>query len=217
MPVVTPFERHAEQYDRWFDEHERLYLAEVAALQRFATGGGLRVEVGVGTGRFAARLGLAFGVEPSRRMALIARSRGIAVCRAVGERLPFRDAQFDCAVLVTVICFVDDAPTLLRELGRVLKSKGRLIVGFIDRRSALGQAYEARRETSTFYREARFWTVSEVDEMVRQTGFENLDHCQTLLGPEPDAPDACEVREGYGEGAFVVLKAEKSLPREETR
>jgi ubiquinone/menaquinone biosynthesis C-methylase UbiE len=212
MPVVMAFERHAEQYDRWFGEHERLYLAEVAALQRFITRGGLRVEVGVGTGRFASRLGITFGVEPSRQMARLAGSRGVAVCQAVGEQMPFCDGQFDMVLLVTVICFVDDVPTLLRELGRVLKSKGRLIVGFIDRRSALGQVYEARRETSTFYREARFYAVEEVAEMVRQTGFKHLDYCQTLLGPEPDAPDACEVHEGYGEGAFVVLKAEKSLP-----
>lgn len=69
MPVVMAFERHAEQYDRWFGEHERLYLAEVAALQRFVTRSGLCVEVGVGTGRFAARLGITLDVEPSRQMA----------------------------------------------------------------------------------------------------------------------------------------------------
>ena len=209
MPVVTVFEQHAEQYDRWFDEHERIYRAEVSALQRFVSCDGFCVEVGVGTGRFAARLGIKYGVEPSRQMARIARSRDVAVCQALGERLPFRDAQFDCVVLVTVICFVDDVSILLHELRRVLKPEGRFIIGFIDRHSVLGQAYEARKETSTFYREARFYAADEVTEMVRRAGFANLAFCQTLIGLDLDDPDACKVREGHGEGAFVVLSAQK--------
>jgi len=208
MPIVTVFDQHAEQYDRWFDEHERIYLAEVTALQRFVSCDGFCVEVGVGTGRFAARLGIKYGVEPSRQMARIAGRRGIAVCQALGEHLPFRDARLDGVVLVTVICFVDDVPTLLRELRQVLKPRGRLIIGFIDRHSALGRAYETRKDTSTFYREARFYTADEVAEMVRQAGFVNLAFCQTLMGLDVDDPDACKVREGHGEGAFVVLKAE---------
>jgi len=209
MPVVTVFDQHAEQYDRWFDEHERIYLAEVTALQRFVSCGGFCVEVGVGTGRFAARLDIKYGVEPSRQMARIAGRRGIAVCQALGEYLPFRDARLDGVVLVTVICFVDDVPTLLREFRQVLKPRGRLIIGFIDRHSALGRAYETRKDTSTFYREARFYTADEVAEMVRQAGFVNLAFCQTLMGLDLDDPDACKVREGHGEGAFVVLSARK--------
>jgi SAM-dependent methyltransferase len=209
MPVVAVFEQHAEQYDRWFEEHERLYMAEVAALQRFDPCGGLCAEIGVGTGRFAAPLGIKFGVEPSRQMARIARRRGIAVCQAVGEHLPFRDDGLDGVVLVTVICFVDDVNTLLQELRRVLKPGGRLVLGFIDRRSLMGRAYEARKETSTFYREARFYAADEVATMVRQAGFTGLAFSQTLLGPDVDHPGACDVREGYGEGAFVVVSAVK--------
>jgi ubiquinone/menaquinone biosynthesis C-methylase UbiE len=31
--------------------------------------------------------------------------------------MPFRDRQFDRVLLVTVICFVDDVPTLFRNSG----------------------------------------------------------------------------------------------------
>ena len=42
--------------------------------------------------------------------------------------MPFHDRQFDLILLVTVICFVDDVSTLFRELRRVLKTDGQLIV-----------------------------------------------------------------------------------------
>jgi hypothetical protein len=57
MPVVTVFEQHAQNYDEWFDEHESVYQAEIAALREFIPVTGMGIEVGVGTGRFAVPLG----------------------------------------------------------------------------------------------------------------------------------------------------------------
>ena len=39
--------------------------------------------------------------------------------QASGEQLPVANGYFDFALLVTVICFVVDVPTLLRETGRI--------------------------------------------------------------------------------------------------
>jgi|CXWL01.1.fsa_nt_gi hypothetical protein len=35
MSIVTVFEQQPVEYDRWFDEHEPVYQAEVAALRKF--------------------------------------------------------------------------------------------------------------------------------------------------------------------------------------
>ncbi len=143
-------------------------------------------------------------------MLTIARQRGLRVCQAVGEQLPFRDRQFDVVLLVTVICFVDDVPTLLRELRRVLKSGGDLIIGFINRNSELGRLYESRKETSAFYRDARFYSVEEVAGWVEEAWFRSLRFRETLLGdPEQPGSRGWEVRDGHGTGAFVVLGAQK--------
>lgn len=208
MPVVTAFEEHTPEYDQWFDTHEPVYQAELAALRKFVPATGRGIEVGVGTGRFAVPLGMTLGIDPSRRMLQLARQRGVRVCQAVGERLPFRDGQFDLVLLVTVICFVDDVPTLPRELRRVLKRDGQLIIGFINRDSELGRRYQRRKEASAFYQDARFYSVEEVATWVKEAGFGSLRFCQTLCGPSND-PSAAnqDVREGHGEGSFVVLSA----------
>jgi ubiquinone/menaquinone biosynthesis C-methylase UbiE len=208
MPVITVFEERAQEYDEWFDAHKAVYQAEVTALQTFVPRMGLGIEIGVGTGRFAVPLGLKLGIDPSRRMLEIARRRGLTVCQAVGERLPFHDGQFDLVLLVTVMCFVDDVPTLLQELRRVLNPDGRLVSGFINRESELGRHYEERKETSAFYREAQFYAVEQVAHWVQAAGFQSLQFCQTLSGsPEKPSRRDLQVREGYSEGAFVVLSA----------
>jgi len=211
MPIVTVFGEHAQEYDQWFDRHEPVYQAEIAALGKFVPGKGLSLEVGIGTGRFAVPLRIRFGIDPSRGMLAVARQRGLQVCQAIGEKLPFRNGQFDVVLLVTVICFVDDVSTLFRELRRVLKPSGHLIIGFINRNSVLGGLYESRKETSAFYRDARFYTVEDVARRVQEAGFGSLRFCETLFDDtEHRESSDMEVRDGYGNGAFVVLGAQKT-------
>ena len=209
MKGVLPFEEHAQEYDRWFDTHERLYQAESDALMQFIPARGLGIEIGVGSGRFAAASGIKLGVEPSRRMAEIAAHRGIAVCQALGERLPFVKEQFDFVLLVTVICFVPDMLVLLREIHRVLAPGGLLINGFIDKDSALGREYESRKDQDRFYRSARFYSTGQVAEITRQADFGDLRYKQTICGMPGIAPDFDGIQDGSGEGAFVALSARK--------
>jgi SAM-dependent methyltransferase len=73
------FETSAQEYDAWFDRHRAVYESELLALKRVIAPGGLGLEIGVGTGRFAAPLGIAVGVEPAAAMADMAWGRGIKV------------------------------------------------------------------------------------------------------------------------------------------
>ncbi len=181
MDAVTVFHERSQEYDHWFDENERVYQAKLAALQQFIPRLGIRVEIDVGTGRFAVPLGVAVGIEPAWHMAQIAHRRGIAVCQAVGDQLPFRESQFD---------FPLARPRhLLRRRGaaathrRALRAQtaGRTVMGLIDRNSAFAQSYEARRATSTFYRQARFYSATQVGAWTQEAGFFGLEFRQTLL------------------------------------
>jgi ubiquinone/menaquinone biosynthesis C-methylase UbiE len=144
------FENSAREYDDWFVRNESAYRSELAAVKAFLPPGGRGLEIGMGTGRFAAPLGIEVGVEPARAMAAIAKKRGIKVLEAYAEELPFEDESFDFILMVTVLCFLADPFRALREATRVLKPQGRLIIGMIDPDSPLGRAYEANKNKSNF-------------------------------------------------------------------
>jgi ubiquinone/menaquinone biosynthesis C-methylase UbiE len=58
----------------------------------------------------------------------------IVPARADARELPYDDASFDAAYLVTVLGEIPDPGVVVREIGRVLKPGGRLVVGeFMDR------------------------------------------------------------------------------------
>jgi len=205
-PGVAVFDENADHYDRWFEEHGPIYQDELSALRRLMPDVENAIEIGVGTGRFAAPLGISVGIEPSANMAKIAEQRGITVTQAYGENLPFSDRTFDLALLVTVLCFVDDVSTVLREVGRILKPEGYILIGMIDPTSPLGQSYETHKASSMFYRESHFHAVDEIVDLLKQFGFQNFEFCQTVFQSNLNTPEASIIEAGYGQGAFVVIR-----------
>jgi SAM-dependent methyltransferase len=209
MPGIEAFEQHAKEYDAWFERNQAAYEAELRAVKAALPSSGVGLEIGVGTGRFAAPLGIRVGIDPSPAMAAIARARGIEVVIAKAELLPLAAEEFDYVLMVTTICFVDDPGTAFREAARVLKSGGNLIVGFIDRDSPLGNRYAARKDRDPFYRHARFYSVAEVSCQLQQAGFGKPVASQTVFCCTDSLSSKQPVKSGHGEGSFVVLKATK--------
>ena len=209
MTKVGPFDKYVGRYDEWFERNRNAYQSELRAVGSLLPRRGTGIEIGVGTGRFAAPLGVPIGVEPSRAMAVVARPRGIRVVRAAAEALPFVDGAFDFTLMVTTLCFLDDVDVSLREAYRVLRCGGSLVVGLIDPRSPLGQWSERRKKESPFYREARFCSVEEVVSSMRSAGFRRFDFAQTIFQEVSSLRSPEAVRQGHGEGYFVVLKGAK--------
>ncbi len=208
MAKTRPFDRFPDRYDHWFQEHEHLYQLELKAIKALMPAPGTDMEIGVGSGRFASPLGIRFGVEPSMVMAERAKRKGIEVAIGIAEQLPIKTSSIDTALMVTTICFVDDITTSFIEAKRVLRPGGAIVVGFVDRESFLGKRYLNRKEESVFYKEATFFSSSEVLSFLANAGFTDLQAVQTIL---PDDNIYSRVEQGHGRGGFVVIKGEKHL------
>jgi len=209
MARTKPFEEFPFQYEHWFERNKFAYTSELQAIRMQLPEKGEGVEIGVGSGRFAAPLGIEIGVEPARTMSQIARNRGVQVIRGVAEALPFRDSQFDSVLMVTTICFLDDVELALKEASRVIRPNGSFVIGFIDRDSPLGRVYVNHRNESVFYKIARFYSVDEVVYHLKRAGFSDFGFSQTIFHNLKEIKDIEPVKEGYGEGSFVVIRAIK--------
>jgi len=101
------------------------------------------LEVGPGTGYYA--LPVARWLEPSGRLDVLdiqqemldhtlRRAASEDIANIAGERadareMPYEDETFDAAYLVTVLGEIPDQDAALRELRRVVKRTGRIVVG----------------------------------------------------------------------------------------
>ncbi len=205
------FDEYVEQYEAWYKKYPEVYESEIEALkEQFLTlPENIRgIEVGIGTGRFAKPLGIKEGIEPSLEMAKKAINRKIEVLQGVAEYLPYRDLQFDFVLLVT-ICHLDNVKLAIEEAHRVLKPKGSIIIGFLDNDQPIANEYKERRDRSTFFNNARFYSIKRIKQIIEETGFKNLIFNQTLFGNLDTIREVQLPKPGYGEGSFVVVKATK--------
>jgi SAM-dependent methyltransferase len=203
--LVDHFEKTWRQYDAWYGSHPALYATELAALKK-AVPRGTGLEVGVGTGRFAAPLSARFGLDPSLSMLGPARRRGITVVQGLGEALPFKSGSFDFVLVVFVLEFLDDPLPFLEEAARVLRDLGAAVIGLIDRDSAWGRHFMQKSPLGGFFDPP---SVPDLLELLGSIGLEPRDTYQALFGPPPEISREEEPKPGIGEGGFVVVKAVK--------
>ncbi len=113
----------------WRDGQER----RLAMVRRYAPLEGRRVlDVGCGIGMYTAAFlrytPHVFGIELEADRAAEARERTTGVCQAVGEFLPFRSASFDVVFSHEVLEHVSDDLLCAREMVRVTRPGGRIVI-----------------------------------------------------------------------------------------
>jgi len=208
MPKIEPFEKYYKEYDSWFDDNKIIYQTEINALKKLLPKG-KGIEVGIGTGRFAVPLGIKEGIEPSLKMREIAIKRGLKVIDGIAEKISLPNNEYDYVLLVTTLCFLDDINKAFQEIYRILKSKGSLLIGFIDKDSPIGKLYLKNKKNDPFYKHANFYSSGEVIEYLKINGYTDIKIIQTIFGSLDQIKKIQKPKSGYSEGSFVVIKAKR--------
>ena len=139
------------------------------------------LDVGCGDGGLACAAAMqgaeVTGVDPDPAMLAAARKRAskanLAATFVEGrvEQLPFPDASFDVVASVTVLCFVADAAGAVREMARVLRPGGRLVLGELGRWSWWAAFRRMRGWLgSKTWRAARFRSSGELRALAQEAG-----------------------------------------------
>jgi SAM-dependent methyltransferase len=217
----SPFDSLASAYDVWFeDEGKLIFTIEVDAFRKvlpLLTKPWL--EVGVGSGRFAQALGIKMGIDPSAKLLVMAKRQGIKVFQAKGEERFFDEETFGTIFLIVTLCFVDSPLAVLREAGRILKPKGKVVLGLVLRDSPWGQFYlTKKKEGHRFYKHATFYSYQEVTELLEHTGFA-VEKVVSTLFQKPNEVDEMEMpREGFFlDAGFTIVVARKVLKKEDVK
>jgi len=199
------FDNLVNEYEEWFERHPEIYEEEIKTIKALLPSG-RGMEVGVGTGRFAAPLGIKFGIEPSKKMAEVARKRDIEVVEMSAEEMDFKD-KFDFILMVTTICFVKNPLKTIDNCYKALKKGGYLLIAFVDLDSPLGKFYEKNKEKSKFYQYATFFTKDDIINLMKKIGFRDFECRENLYGDSLD-----NLKFGINEcngGAFKVIRGRK--------
>lgn len=125
-------------FPRLLDFATRPLARDRQALIRQARGKVL--ELGVGTGAnfpfYGDAVSEIHGIEPGEALLDSARAAAaqcqrperFKLCSAGAEALPYADRQFDTVIACLVFCTIPDAAAAAREVARVLKADGQLLV-----------------------------------------------------------------------------------------
>ena len=224
--------KDAEKYEEWFGRNGNIFESEALAIESLIPSDidmSDSLDVGCGTGLFTVRLGIRHGVEASKQMARLCRAKGVDVMIVSADDMPYDDEQFSIAFLLGVLCYInkDHRLSLLKEIYRVLKPMGYVVVAFLQRSVGFADLYEravsqgrypADEVPETpypieFIKEIPgFLSYDEVVDLLHLSGFTDLYTVKTLTRAPKYANKALEMPSpGYEGGSWVVVRGRKKI------
>lgn len=188
------FGRYLDRANRRINDlvHDTLDYTEASRVLEIGFGGGaLLLRVAQNLDR-----GLIHGVEISDQMlartAARANSLGLAervrLQHGSADALPFDDAGFDHVCSVNTLYFWPDLEAGIREIARVCRPGGVLVLGFSSRQALAGSGWTAQG--------FRAYPLDEIEDAYRRGGFD---------------VDRCERAARAGGGELFALRGVRSL------
>ncbi len=139
---------------------------------------GSLLELGCGTGhwtKFFSQRGFQItATDISREMLKIALDKNIkntTFQKADAAGLPFPDQSFSLIASITMLEFVDDTESVLKEVDRVLAPGGYLILGCLNAESELGK----NKNNDEVFRDAQFFSPEKIRQLLLRFGEPKID------------------------------------------
>ncbi|RNJ47987.1 class I SAM-dependent methyltransferase [Methylocystis hirsuta] len=194
------------------------------------------LDVGCGDGELAARLARAgavvTGVDADPAMIAAARRRAgvegveLRLVEGKAEAPPFADESFDSVLAVATLCFVPDAAQAVKELSRVLKPGGRLVIGELGRWSLWADYRRIRGWLGhPTWRAARFPSQAELRRLLEGARLDVIETRGAVYYPPCGAVARLLApidpwlgrRAIFGAAAFIAISAAKPVEGGELR
>jgi len=204
----------AEEYDNYYksdpgktiDNIEKKLLTE--HLENIPYRGLL--ELGCGTGHwtsFFCQEGFnVTAIDASENMLKIAEQKNQDNCKfrkADATQLPFADNTFSVVASVAMIEFIEDVNIVMKEIKRVLKPGGSLLLGCLNQNSELGKT----RTTDPVFKHARFFTPGHIQNLLTRFGEPHLSY-GVYFSPDFEILDGTE-KQNLAEPAFIAASVKK--------
>lgn len=190
----------AEEYDNWYETEKGAFVDEVEtalAFELFQPEPGERVlDAGCGTGNFSLKLARkgcqVVGIDISGSILKLAREKVSQTNLKVEFYqqnlldLDFAGESFDSAFSMAAFEFIKDYERAFRQIKRVVKPGGRILIGTITRESSWGRLYRRQGEQEdSVFRHAHFKNPEDLNRLDP----ENLIASRECLFIPPDTPD----------------------------
>lgn len=183
------FNSIAAQYDDWYSQKKGAFVDRVEtdlAFGMLKLEPGMKVlDVGCGTGNFSMKLAgmgcVVTGIDVSEEMLKVARGKAaeldlsISYFQMDATELAFEDSAFDVVLAMAAVEFIEDTAQAVKEMFRVTKVGGQILIGTINADSDWGDYYQAKKlQGNSIYRYADFKTIEDLKawntEKLVQTG-----------------------------------------------
>lgn len=138
------------------------------------------LDVGCGNGRIIELVkkfkvkSMVVGIEPSLNMCLNCRSKKLNVVRAIAENLPFKENTFDTVFITEVLERLVKPEVSLKEINKVLKKKGHLILVTPNKNwlmNFLPESYKSSRYKPLKQPCVSYFSHLKINKLLRKNGF----------------------------------------------
>lgn len=220
----TIFNQFSEDYDTWYETKMGKFVDEVESEAIFSLldlpENATILDVGCGTGNFTYKLANmgynCVGIDIAGNMLKHAKAKQkdkkIKFLEKNAEQTNFEDESFDCIISVTAFEFMPYPDLIYKEMQRLLKPNGSIIIGTIQKGGLWYQLYTSDICKDTAYAKATFLSLEDL---------KNLDNDQvvdfkeclylppTLKEEEYDKQHEEEYKKKEDKGGFVCVKFKK--------